>query len=163
MFHCHGYDLLERILTPFFWHNLSGISSPLKTTTKNMPGKQPLHKFISHQLETPKSPAILWPSKKMVLVSYVFPRHAQETLELNQILRGFLATVFPCSRKKKIAKTQGARKGVDHLQEILGNWKRRPGGLDGWLESCSCWFFWGWRRIMSFIYIYNIPIWIEKV
>ena len=127
MFHCHGWftgRYLNSLLLAQPLRNLITINNNKKKHT--LENSRCTSSFPIN-LKPLKAQPFCGLPKKMVLVSYVFPRHAHETLELNKYLRGFLATVFPCSRKN-IAKTQGARKGVDHLQEILGKFSK-----DRWL------------------------------
>ena len=120
-------DLLEGILTPFFWHNSSGISSPLKSK-KNMPGKQPLHKFISINLK-PLKPSHSYGvafQKKWYCTFLCFPQACAGNIGIEQIFGDF-SPPFSCFEKNR--PSQGARKGVDHLKEILGTLKAPLGGF----------------------------------
>ena len=84
-----------------------------------MPWKTAVAEVTFHQLETPKTQPFTvteLPSKKW----YLFPMFSPGMRRKHS---GISRHRFPVRKKSPI---QGARKGVDHLKEILGkNWKRR--------------------------------------
>ena len=155
-FHCHGWftgGYLNSLLLAQPLRNLITIKNKTK---KNMPGKQPLHKFIPHQLETPKTQPFTVAFQKMVRIP-MFSRHAQETLELKKS-SGISRHRFSCS--KKIAQAKGLGKGWTILRKSSEKLKapaRGVGSKDRWLEIRQCFFVFGLEDhyVLYIIYLYG--------